>query len=121
MYGFIEKQIRLAKQRLTPQKKGHCGRKKPKVNTPTRHQLGQWLLESPSRCHIAFKYIRELTPPELGLQDCGEQAIRTAFKLVGYGRRVAERKGFSDDLEVMQERVDFAKEGLTWTPTRLFY
>jgi hypothetical protein len=40
---------------------------------------------------------------------------------VGYGRRVAKRKGFSDDLEVMQERVDFVKEGLTWTPTRLFH
>jgi hypothetical protein len=39
--------------------------------------------------------------------------MRTAFKLVGYGRRVAKRKGFSDDPEVMQERVDFAEEGLT--------
>jgi len=46
--------------------------------------------------------------------------MRTAFKLVGYGRRIAIRKGFSDDPEVMQERVDFA-EGLTWTPERLFH
>jgi hypothetical protein len=120
-YGFTEKQIRLAKQRLTPQKKGYCGRKKPKVNTPTRHRLEQWLLQSPSRRHISFKHVREFTPPELGLQDCGEQAIRTAFKLVGYGRRVAKRKGFSDDPEVMAERVTFAQEGLTWTPERLFH
>jgi hypothetical protein len=47
--------------------------------------------------------------------------VRTAFKLVGYGRRVAKKKGFSDDPEVMQERVDFAEEGLTWTPDRLFH
>ena len=47
--------------------------------------------------------------------------MRTAFKLVGYGRWVAKRKGFSDDPEVMQERVDFAKEGLTWTRERLSY
>jgi hypothetical protein len=47
--------------------------------------------------------------------------MRTAFKLVGYGRRVAKKKGFSDDPEVMQERVDFAEEGKTWTPDRLFH
>ena len=34
-YSYTEKQIRLAKQHLTPQK-NRCGRK-PKVNTPTRH------------------------------------------------------------------------------------
>jgi hypothetical protein len=119
-YGYTEKQIRLAKQHLTPQKKNRCGRK-PKVNTPTRHRLENWLLESPSRRHIAFKHIRELAPLELSLQDCGGQAIRIAFKLIGYGRRVAKRKGFSDDPEVMQERVDFAEEGKTWTPDRLYY
>ncbi len=120
-YGYTISQILRAKNsRLTPQFKSRCGRK-PKVNTPTRQKLEKWLLESPSRRHIAFKHMRELTPPELGLQDCGEEAIRTAFKLVGYGRRVAIRKGFSDDPEVMQERVDFAREGLTWTPDRLFH
>jgi hypothetical protein len=108
-YGFTARQIQLAKQRLTP-KKRHT---KPKINTPTRRQLEQWLLQSPSHRHIAFKHIREVTPPQLGLQDCGGQAVRTAFKLVGYGRRVAKKKGFSDDPEVIQERVDFAEEGLT--------
>ncbi|PMD49728.1 uncharacterized protein K444DRAFT_548484, partial [Hyaloscypha bicolor E] len=120
-YGYTISQILRAKNnRLTPQYKAHCGRK-PKITTPTRHRLEQWLLESPSRRHIAFKHIPELAPPELYLQDCGEQAIRTAFKLVGYGKRVAKRKGFSDDPEIMQERVDFAEEGLTWTPERLFH
>jgi len=45
---------------------------------------------------------------ELGLQDCGERAIRIAFKLVGYSRRVTKRKGFSDNLEVMAKRLAFA-------------
>jgi len=47
--------------------------------------------------------------------------MRTAFKLVGYGRRVAKKKGFSDDPVIIRERVDFAEEGLTWTPERLFH
>jgi len=38
--------------------------------------------------------------------------------LIGYGGRVAKRKGFSDDLEVMAERLAFAREGITWTPER---
>jgi hypothetical protein len=118
-YGYTEKQIRLAKQHLTPQK-NRC-RRKPKVNTPTRHRLEQWLLQSPSHRHIPFRHVREFAPPELGLQDCRGQAVRTAFKLVGYGRRVAKRKGFSDDPEVIQERIDFTEEGKTWTPERLFH
>jgi hypothetical protein len=118
-YGFTEKQIQLAKQKLTPQKKGKCGRK-PKITTPTRHRLEQWLLESDSHRHVAFRHILELAPPELCVQDCGEQAMRTAFKLVGYGRRVVKKNGFSDDPEVMAERVAFAQEGLIWTPERLF-
>ena len=36
-----------------------------------------------------------------------------AFKSIGYGRRVAKRKGFLDDLIVMANRVAFAREGLT--------
>jgi hypothetical protein len=39
---------------------------------------------------------------------------------VGYGRRVAKRKGFSDDPEVMAERVAFAEEGKTWSKERLY-
>jgi hypothetical protein len=120
-YSYTISQILRAKtNRVTLQYKAHCGRKL-KVTTPIRQRLEKWLLESPSRRHIAFKHMRELAPPELGLQDCGEQALRTAFKLVGYSRRVAKRKGFSDDPEVMQERVDFTEEAITWTPERLFH
>jgi hypothetical protein len=58
--------------------------------------------------------------PELELQEYGFQAIRTAFKLVGYGRRVAKKKGFSDDPAVIVERLAFAREGIQWTHVRLF-
>ena len=76
--------------------------------------------ESPSRRYIAFKHIPQITPLRFGLQNRGPQAIRTAFKLVGYGRRIAPKKGFSEDPGVMRERVDFAEEAITWTPERLF-
>jgi hypothetical protein len=36
-----------------------------------------------------------------------------AFKLVEYGRRVAKRKGFLDDLEVIVEWMAFAEERVT--------
>jgi hypothetical protein len=52
--------------------------------------------------------------------NVGEEAIRTAFKLVGYSRRVAKRKGFSDDPEVCQERFDFATEAKGWSKERLY-
>jgi hypothetical protein len=59
--------------------------------------------------------------PELSFtQDIGEKAIHTAFKLVGYGRRAAKRKGFSDDPEVIAERLAFAEEGITWSRERLY-
>jgi hypothetical protein len=120
-YGYTLHQIARAKTlRLTPQFKARYG-KKPKVDTLTRHRLEQWLLESPSRRHIAYRHIRELTPLKLSLQDCGEQAVRTAFKLVRYSRRVSKRKGFSTDLEVIAKRLAFAQEGITWTPNRLFH
>jgi hypothetical protein len=32
---------------------------------------------------------------------------------MGYGRRVAKQKGFSDDLKVMAKRLAFAQEGIT--------
>jgi hypothetical protein len=42
-----------------------------------------------------------------------EQAIRTAFDLLGYCRRASKKKGFSENTVVIQEQVVFAKEGLT--------
>lgn len=102
----------------TPQhrRRGH----KPKVNTPQQKKFEAWLLGSPSRRHIAFRHIKSMTP-ELGFtQDIGDKAIHTAFKLVGYGRQIAKRKGFSDNPKVMAERLSFAEEGITWTVERLY-
>ena len=50
--------------------------------------------------------------PELKLQDYGFEAIRTTFTSLGYSRRAAKRKGFSDGPVVMTMRVAFAREGL---------
>jgi hypothetical protein len=36
--------------------------------------------------------------------------MQIAFKLIRYSRRVAKQKGFSDNLEVIVERLAFAKE-----------
>jgi hypothetical protein len=113
-YGYTRKQVQLAKAaRLTPQKRNY-GRK-PKITTPQRQRLEQWLLESPSRRHLSYKQI----PKHLPEIQAGPDAFRTAFKLLGYNRRIAKRKGFSDDPAVMQERLDFAREAITWTRERL--
>ncbi len=96
--------------RLTPQKQ-KAGRK-PLIRTPQRRQLEEWLLSSPSHRRIPWKRIPKL---EQEFQDYGEQAISTAFTLQGYCRRVSKRKGFSSDPEVCAERLDFAKDGITWT------
>ncbi len=78
-----------------------------------------WLLLDPSHRHISFHHLPTLAP-ELGLQGYKYEAIRTAFLRVGYRRRVAKRKGFSDDPAVMANRLAFAEDGLTWTRERLF-
>ena len=65
-YGYTEKQIRLAKQALTPRKQGRCGYR-PKITTPKRQRLEQWLLASPSCRHIAFRHVVDITPLGLGL------------------------------------------------------
>jgi len=39
---------------------------------------------------------------------------------VGYGRRSTKRKGFSDDPEVMRERVVFIEQGIQWSRERLY-
>jgi len=88
------------------------------INTPKRRRLEEWITASPSHRRIAYRYIPNIAP-HLELQGHNIKGLRTVFKLVGYGRRVAKRKGFSDDPDVMRERREFAEEGLTWTPERL--
>ena len=61
-----------------------------------------------------------IVAPELELQGCGSKAIRTAFKLVGYGRRISKKKGFLDDPAVRAKRLAFAQEGIIWSKERLY-
>jgi hypothetical protein len=56
----------------------------------------------------------------MNLNGIGEEAITTAFKLLGYARRKSVKKGFSDDPIVCQKRVDFAEEAIHWTKERLY-
>jgi DDE superfamily endonuclease len=104
-----ENQIRWAKHhRLTPQK-SKSGRY-AKLHTPEKTQLKEWLLSSPSHRHVAYHKIPHFLPQ----LHAKEQAIRTAIDEIGYCRRVSRKKGFSDDPEVCQERLDLAEDGKTW-------
>jgi hypothetical protein len=94
--------------RLTPQKT-KAGRH-AKLHTPDKTTLKEWLLASPSYRHVAYHKIPHFLPQ----LNAGEKAIRTAINEIGYCRRVARKKGFSDDPGVMKERLERAKEGLTW-------
>ena len=42
------------------------------------------------------------------------------MRALGYQRRVAKRKGFSTDPEVMRERLDFTRQAIHWTRERLY-
>jgi len=102
------------RHRLTPQKR-KCGRP-ILLNTLRRQQLHKWLLTSPSRRYIPWKAI-PLCAPEFS--DVGEKAIISAMKALGYKRRPAVKKGFSDDPDVMEARLLFAQEGITWDRHRI--
>ena len=118
-YGYTLRQIRLAKtQPNTPQRAKHCGRK-PIISMEKAQEMKAWLLSDPSHRHVSFHHLPAYAP-ELGLQEYGFEAIRTAFRSVGYERRVAKRKGFSDDPAVIAARLAFAQDGLTWTRERLY-
>jgi DDE superfamily endonuclease len=56
----------------------------------------------------------------MNLNRVGEQAITTAFKLLGYARRKSVKKGFSDDPVVCRKRLEFAEEAVYWTKERLY-
>ena len=68
-------------------------------------------LQSPSRRHLSFRNIPTIAL-ELELHGYSPKAIRTVFKLVGYGRRISKRKSFSEDPAVIGERLAFAQEGI---------
>jgi hypothetical protein len=116
--GVTYHQIQYAKHHpLTPQH--HKRGRRPLLRTPQRNRLETWLLASPSRRKVRFELIPKRAPELDFLEGVREYAIYIAFDLLGYCRRISKRKGFSEDPIVMQERVAFAREGLTWTKERV--
>jgi len=93
--------------RLTPQKK-RCGRR-VLLNTPQRKRLIQWATASQENRETPWIEI----PGILGL-DCGEWAIRTAFKKEGFARRVSRKKPPLSE-ENRKKRLEWAKEHVDWT------
>lgn len=93
--------------RLTPQKK-KCGRK-VLLTTPQRKRLIQWVTTSRENRETPWIEI----PGILGL-DCGEWAIRTAFKKEGFVRRISRKKPpLSEENRI--KRLEWAKEHINWT------
>jgi hypothetical protein len=108
-----DRQIRWAKKhRSTPQKQGRSSL----LRTPQRAELEAWLLESSSYRRVSFSAV----PLHLPQLNAGRQAIRTAFKILGYARRTSKKKGFSEDPRVMAERLAFAQNEITWTRERVY-
>ena len=96
--------------RPTPQKKGHCGRH-VKLNTPYRKQLVKWMTTDQSTRDTAWKDI----PKYPGWENwCGEKAIRQAFAIEGYGRRVKRRKPPLSEKN-QKLRLAWAQEHLNWS------
>jgi hypothetical protein len=114
--NVTNRQIQYANRHRLTHQKNKAGTK-PKLSTPRKRALEAWLLESPSRRHIPWKQIPLYAPQ---FSDVGEDAIYTAMRALGYQRRVAQRKGFSTDPEVMRERLDFARQAVYWTRERLY-
>ena len=104
-----DSQIYYAKNhRLIPQRR-KSGRH-AKLHTPEKTQLKEWLLSSPSHRPVAYHKM----PRYLPQLHVNEPAFHTAIRDIGYCRRVARKKGFSNNPEVIQERLALAEEGSTW-------
>jgi hypothetical protein len=93
--------------RLTPQKKKTSQR--VLLNTLQRKRLIQWVIASQENRETPWIEI----PGILGL-DCGEWAIRTAFKKEGLARRVSRKKPPQSE-ENRKKRLEWAKEHVDWT------
>lgn len=79
------------------------------LNTPQRKRLIQWVTASQENRETPWTEI----PSLLGL-DCGEKAIRTAFRKEGYTRRVSRKKPPLSD-ENRMKRLEWAQEHVNWT------
>jgi hypothetical protein len=101
--GYTYDQVCYAiRHRLTPQK--HKTGRRVILNTPQRKRLIQWATASRENRETPWIEI----PQILGF-NCGEKAIRTAFKKEGYVRRVSRRKCPLSE-ENRKKRLDWAKE-----------
>jgi len=95
------------RHRLTPQKQ-KTGRR-VLLNTPQRKRLIEWVTASKENRQTPWDQI----PSIIGL-DCGQYAIRTAFKKEGYRRRIARRKCPLTE-ENRMKRLEWAQEHMDWT------
>jgi hypothetical protein len=93
--------------RLTPQK-NRCGRR-PFLNTPQRKRLVEWVTASEANRRVKWADI-----PAILEWNCGEKAIRAAFKKEGFVRRLARRKCPLTE-QHKKDRLDWAWEHLFWT------
>lgn len=106
--GYTYDQVCYAlRHRLTPQKQ-KTGRR-ALLNTPQRKRLIEWVTASQENREKPWIEI----PGILGF-DCGEKAIRTAFKKEGYVRRLSRRKPPISE-ENRKKRLEWAKEHIDWT------
>jgi hypothetical protein len=106
--GYTYDQVCYAiSHRLTPQK--HKTGRRVILNTPQRKKLIQWATASQENREIPWAAI----PSILGL-DCGEKAIRTAFKKEGFVRRISRKKCPLSE-ENRRKRLDWAREHVGWT------
>lgn len=99
--------------RLTPQK-SQTGRHNL-LRTPEKTILSDWFYASPSHRHIPWSHV----PHYLPQLHASTKAISTAFRDLNFCRRVAHKKGFSDDPRVIAERLAFAEDGITWRRDRV--
>jgi hypothetical protein len=107
-------QISYAKLHLLTLRKSDCGRKSL-LKTPERNRLQEWIERSPSHKRIAWKNLPRVCSRIPGLENAKYQAISTALRKLGYCRRTSKQKGFSDNPDVWDLRLQFAEKGLRMT------
>jgi hypothetical protein len=107
--GYTYDQVTWAlAHRLTPQKKAKSGRH-ILLNTPQRKRLIDWVTASQTNRQTPWNDI----PRILGW-DCGEKAIRTAFKREGF-RRCLSRKKPRLSPENVADRLAWAEQHKDWS------
>lgn len=93
--------------RLTPQ--NHARGRRVVLNTPQRKRLIEWVTCSAANRRTKWKDI-----PALLEWDCGEKAIRAAFKKEGFVRRIARRKPPLTE-QHRRDRLAWAWEHVFWS------